>query len=106
MAEKADAQAQEAWKRGAMGSPIPFAIRNLLNGRGVGGGGGAPGPGGGGRGPTKYHRLAFRNSLHQANPFPPSKAASPSEGRFALSFDLPLKEAGSLCKFAACNGCA
>jgi hypothetical protein len=40
------------------------------------------------------------------NPFPPSKAASPSERRFALSFDLPLKEAGYLCKFAVCNGCA
>jgi hypothetical protein len=57
-----------------------------------------------GGGPTKYHRLAFRNSLHQANPFPPSKAASPSEGGFALFFDLPL--AASPCKFAACSGYA
>jgi hypothetical protein len=35
MAEKGDAQAQEVWRRGAIGSLIPFAIRNLSEWRGV-----------------------------------------------------------------------
>jgi hypothetical protein len=54
---------------------IPFAIKNLLNGeRGFGGGqpcglaaasaGGRRPPSAGG-GPTKYHRLTFRNSLQR-----------------------------------------
>jgi hypothetical protein len=54
---------------------IPFVIKNLLNGeRGFGGGqpcglaaasarGRRPPKAGGG--PTKYHRLTFRNSLHR-----------------------------------------
>jgi len=67
------------WKlrapEGAADGLIPFAIKNLLNGeRGFSGGqpvglaaasawGRRPPSAGGG--PTKYHRLAFRNSLHR-----------------------------------------
>jgi len=54
---------------------IPFAIKNLLNEERCFGGGQPWGlaaasawgrrPPSAGGGPTKYHRLAFRNSLHQ-----------------------------------------